>query len=118
MNVAAFDAGLWHFRARLDHPLDGDSLVILADCGYRAAALPHIRIANLNAPERWTPEGPEATRRLAEALALGVGEWPLRVVTRQRETVVSEVTSFERFCGDIWVVQPDGSLVDVKDLVS
>jgi len=89
----------------------------LADCGYRAAALPHIRIANLNAPERWTPEGPDATRRLTAALQSGHGEWPLRIVTSQRETVISEVTSFERFVGTIAVVQEDGSLVELREVL-
>lgn len=117
--IDTFDrAMLWRFRARLHRPIDGDTFVALADCGFRVAAMPHIRIAGLDAVEAWHPGGDDARARLATALTpFGISEWPLRIVSRQRETVVSEVRSFERYVADVFVVRHDGTLVDVCEVL-
>lgn len=121
MNVTEWDhEHLWHFRAMTLRVLDGDTALLLADTGYGGRYEVHLRIAGLNAPEMSTPEGMPARLRLANALPLwaaGSG-WPLRVISLQRETVVSEVRSFERFVGTILVLQADGRLIDVKELVA
>lgn len=118
MTAEAWDrASLWRFRAKPIRVIDGDSLIVLCDCGFYGRHEARIRIADLWAPERNEPGGSEATARLAAALAADAAEWPLRIVSRQRETVVSEVRSFERYVADVYVVQPDGSLKDVRELV-
>lgn len=118
MNALDFDrAQLWRFRARPLSITDGDTLRVECDCGFYGRHEVAIRLAGFSAPETHEAGGDEATRRLMLAVESGVGEWPLRVATLQRETVVREVRSFERFVADVWVVQADGELVDVVELL-
>ena len=119
VSVAEWDrAHLWHYRARLPAIHDGDTIYTLNDTGYRGRHEPHLRIAGLTAPELWTPEGPAARAAMGAALRYAADvPWPLRVVSLQRETVISEVTSFERYVSDVLVALPDGTLRDVKELL-
>lgn len=107
MTADEFDrAHLWRFRARPLRVIDGDTLVVLCDTGFRGRHEAHVRIAGYDAPEIGEPGGQDARRALDAAVFERGGvalDWPLRVVTRQRETVVSEVRSFERFVGDVYV---------------
>lgn len=107
---------LWRYRARPIRVIDGDTIVVEADTGFYGRHEVHIRIADLNAPELNEPGGEEAAIRLRQAID-SPSEWSLRVVTRQRETVVSEVRSFERYVGDVLVVGDAGGWVDVKGLL-
>lgn len=117
MDVTSFDRGsLWRFRGWPQRIIDGDTFVAMIDTGFSGRHEGHIRIADLLAPELHQSGGPEAQALLATALISGPREWSLRIVTRQRETVVSEVRSFERWVADVWVVR-DGRLVDVKELL-
>lgn len=120
MNTSDFDRDLlWRYRALPLKIIDGDTCTLLCDVGYGARYEVHLRIAGLNAPELNEPGGFAARVRLATLLPTwspGTG-WPLRVVSTQRETVVSEVRSFERFVGDLYVCQPDGSLKNLKELL-
>ena len=108
-----FDGNLlWRYRASPTRIIDGDTFVAIIDLGYNVRYEPHIRIAGLDAPELSTPDGPVARQRLMDALyrnAYLVG-WNLRVVSREK-------TTFERWLCDVFVLQDDGSLIDVKDLL-
>lgn len=116
MNALDFDRQLlWRFRAKLVRIVDGDSCVVLCDTGFFGRQEVSLRLADYSAPERYEADGPAATAALAEAIATGVGEWPLRVVTLQRETVVREVQSFARYVGHLWLVNADGTLTDVRE---
>ena len=110
---------LWRFRARWlsDDYFDGDTFTALADTGYDGRHEVRVRLQGFMAPERRDPGGAEATRRLWDALNTGVGEWPLRIVSQQRETVVTEVTSFERYVSNVFVVRDDRMLIDVRELL-
>lgn len=123
MNAQEWDRTyLWHFRARLIRLHDADTIVCLTDNGMYGRHETHVRIAGLQEPELSTQAG----RDLRDLLALALqellpppqAEWQLRVVTRQKETIVSEVTSFERYVGDVYVVAPGGVLVDLKELLA
>jgi len=119
--AAFFDRSfLWHYRARVERVIDGDTFVALVDLGFRAAAMPHIRIHDVYAPELHTPEGPLAMMKLARAFADAElwWDWPLRIISLQRETVVAEVTSFERWVADVFVVQHDGALTNVTEVLN
>lgn len=117
MIAEAFDRSfLWRFRGKPLRIIDGDSLVVECDTGFYGRHEVHIRIADLNAPELNEPGGLEAKTRLERAIGWQSG-WPLRVVTRQRETVVSEVRSFERYVADLFVMAAGGELVNVRTLL-
>lgn len=109
---------LWHYRAswlHLDY-YDGDTFTALVDTGFFARHRVAIRIADLYAPEMTEDGGFDAKRRLGLALISGMGEWPIRIVTRQRVTAVSEVRSFERWVADVWVETAYG-LQEIKGMV-
>lgn len=108
---------LWHYRAKLIEVLDGDTIVCLCDTGFYGRHEVHIRLAGFSAPERRQLGGTAATLQLTEILQTAVGDWPLRIVTLQRETIVSEVRSFERFVANIFVAQSDGMLRSVAELL-
>lgn len=98
--------------------MDGDSCTLLADTGFRGRHLVRVRLLGYSAPERYAPGGPEATAQLRALLSLGAGPWPLRVITHQRETVVAEVTSFERHVASLYVVDAAGEMHDVATLLA
>ncbi|MGE0545337.1 MAG: hypothetical protein AB7R89_34695 [Dehalococcoidia bacterium] len=108
---------LWHCRAQPLHVTDGDTVRLLVDTGFGGRHEVALRLAGYSAPERYEAGGAEATAALARAIATGVGAWPLRVATLQRETVISEVRSFERYVGHLWIAMPDGGLVNVREVV-
>lgn len=118
--VDDFDRGrLWHFRASLVSITDADTLRLLVDTGFSGRHEAIIRLAGINAPESGTREGEAATAWLEDTLSLwSVGHrWPLRVVSLQRETVISEVRSFERFVGNVYLIVHTGQLRDVGELL-
>jgi endonuclease YncB( thermonuclease family) len=107
---------LWRYRAQVLRVIDGDTVVLLADTGFHGRHEVNVRIADLNAPELNEPGGQAARVRLVTALGWLTVGWPLRVVTRQRETVVSEVRSFERYVADLFVME-EGKLVNVREVL-
>lgn len=117
MTLADFDACLWHFRASVLRIIDGDTVVVLADTGFHGRHEVHVRIADLNAPELNEPGGQEARVRLVTALGWLTVGWPLRVATRRKETVMSEVQSFERYVADLYVLNGGGDLVNLRSVL-
>lgn len=105
---------LWRFRARVVRVIDGDTVVILADTGFYGRHEVTLRLADVWAPELGSPEGELARNRLTDLLTVNPTGWNLRVVTRQKATVIAEQQSFARYVGDLFVVQPEtGRLIDV-----
>ena len=120
MRGADFDRGsLWHYRATAVRVIDGDTFVAFVDTGFYGRHEARIRIAGLDTPERGEAGADEATQRLRGVVGGPPPhrDWPLRIVTLQRETSVTEVRSFERYVADVYVVGPDGELRDVKEML-
>lgn len=118
MNAAEFDRQrLWHYRAKPWRVVDGDTFVALIDHGHRNAGLIPIRLAGYSADERWQADGPRATAALRSALAPywndDPTDWTLRIVTLQRETVVSEVQSYERWVSEVYLANGGDDLEEI-----
>src|SRR5689334_627370 len=96
--VAAFDrTRLWHYRARLSYIHDADTLTPVVDTGFSGRHEPHIRLADLFAPELTTAEGRKAAGALRAAMpAPSLSGWDVRVVTRQLPRETAEDMSFAR----------------------
>lgn len=107
---------LWHYRAEVDSIHDGDTFTALVDTGFDGRHIVRVRVADLYAPELTDPLGELARDKLWDALA-SPAVWPVRLVSRQRERAPGEIRSFERWVCDVFVVQADGGLVDVKNLL-
>jgi endonuclease YncB( thermonuclease family) len=112
---------LWRYRAKPIRAIDGDTFVAMVDNGFYSRQEVHIRIADINTPERGQPGFGEALLRLNEALGFmrfvpSTG-WDLRIITRQKETIVTEQRTFERYVADVFVASPEGMLINIVDLI-
>jgi micrococcal nuclease len=92
---------LWVFRARAVNVVDGDTIDVVIDAGFRATRVERLRLLGLNTPERKTPTraAGDAARAFAMAwldLAASDGdEWPLVVQTEKSD-------AFGRYLATIW----------------
>ena len=112
---------LWCFRAQLLSVTDGDTCIVLADTGFRGRHEVKIRLEDVWAPELKLPGGDLAKSRLEHILMSGdsTTPWPLRVITTQRETVVSEVMSFERYVAHLAIIEPGTYILkDVAEMMA
>ena len=123
MTPEEFDRGfLWRYRAKLLRVVDGDTMIVLADTGFMGRHEVRIRLHDVWAPELKAEGGEAAKQRLTKVLLDAMRpendgprpEWYLRIVSLQKERVVAETTSFERFVADVFVVQ-ENRLVNVAD---
>lgn len=111
---------LWRYRAKWlpDGYADGDTFTVLVDSGHWGRREVRIRLLNYSMPELNEEGGVDAMVRLMNTLRQGVGLWPLRVVTHQKETVVAETTSFERYVATVYIVDINRTMRDVVSLLS
>lgn len=118
--VATFDENLlWHYRAKWlrDEYMDGDTITVLTDNGHGSRYEPRIRLIGYSAEERYTPAGKIATAALRAVLEQAVGKWNLRIISQQRQTVIVEGKTFDRYPSHTFIVTADGDLFDVVRLL-
>ncbi len=120
MNTVDWDrCFLWHYRATLIRVIDGDTFVALVDTGFSGRFEAHIRIADLDTPEMTEPGWADATAALEHALRHGTsfarGLWPLRIITRQKETIIAEERTFTRFVADVYI--GESFLINIRELL-
>lgn len=120
MNAREWDrAHLYQYRARLLRVIDGDTALLLVDCGFYGRHETRVRLFGIRAPELHAAGGLEAKQRLERALSQATtGEWPLRLISTQRERIVAEQTTFERYVGWIWIETPDGALHSIEAVLT
>lgn len=115
---------LWRYRAKRLRVVDGDTIVMLADVGFDTRCQVHVRLFGVEEPELGTPEGWHAKDRLerschAVELSSPDVDWPYRIQTIQRSTIVAETKTFTRYVGNVWAVvhgDPMGRLVLVQEI--
>jgi endonuclease YncB( thermonuclease family) len=129
-NASHFDRSfLWHYRASPVRVIDGDTIVVLADTGFDGRHEVRVRIQGLWAPEMLgfhvipvglrmlDPGAQEAKDALSAALSrIDMEPWPIKIVTLQRKTIVSEVRSMERWVGDVYI-STNGILENIIDVI-
>lgn len=97
----------WVFRARLTAVIDGDTLDLIVDAGFRATRAERVRLLGVNTPER---KGP--TRAAGDAAAAFVADWlhapyalpadwPLLIQTSKSDV-------FGRYLATVWRIH-DGA---------
>lgn len=59
----------WTYRATLVRVVDGDTIVVTVDLGFRASITTPVRLAGVNCPEHGTTAGDAATRYTTRWLA-------------------------------------------------
>lgn len=117
----AMPAHRWVWRAKPLGAIDGDTLDVLIDQGWRATRVERIRLLHVNTPERNGPD--KVAARAATTFVLSWTElaiesetqlvprpkWPLLIETEKAD-------SFGRYLGTIWRVS-DGRCLN-SDLIA
>ncbi len=122
VNVRDFDRSLYCYRARYVRTIDGDTVLLMLSTGMDMYYEMRVRLAGFSAPERNTPEGKIAMRRMQDIFAsdrytgamLETRFWPLRVVT-EKAPGGNEVTSFERYVGTVYLVDEEGDMTNLVE---
>jgi len=90
---------LWNYRCRPTRVVDGDTIYVQIDVGFRLTTAQSVRLLGVDTPEinRGTTEQRAAGVAAREATTLwladhAVGDWPLRIAT-------SKADSFGRWLG-------------------
>lgn len=89
------------YRAEYVRAVDGDTVDLNVDLGFRVRKLIRVRILGLDTPELREPNGPEA-RLYAGALLSHGEDFPLRVVTYKDKT-----DKYGRWLADITLADGD-----------
>jgi micrococcal nuclease len=95
------DSGLWYYRADLYRVIDGDTIEVGIDLGFRCSYRTSLRILGIDAPERrkatmveWHAAREYVQDWMRSASALDI-EWPLRIYSQKPD-------SFGRWLGDVY----------------
>lgn len=109
-----FDNALYHYRARVERIIDGDTAVMTIDLGCRVQSVRSIRFLGYDAPELFS--GPPATREAgANAQVALAGLIPVGSTVYLHTQL--DHTSFERLLAKVYTQEADGSLRDVADIM-
>lgn len=82
---------MWTYRARAFEAVDGDTVRVDVDLGFRLTLRQTVRLAGINAAELTAPGGPSARSWLAgwlvdaHTVARANTDWPLIVTTRKHD---------------------------------
>jgi micrococcal nuclease len=96
---------LHHYRATLERIIDGDTIDVMLDLGFKVFTLQRLRLLAIDAPERGQPGHLEATHELAELLNPTGRQQPLILHTIKRD-------GFGRWLATVWVEGSDTSIND------
>ena len=96
---------MWVYQARLVKVVDGDTVDMLIDQGFRVQITQRVRLLGVDAPERDTPEGKAAKAWVTEWFTvtgaaralLGQGLWPYEVTTHKPAR-----DKYDRWVAEIW----------------
>lgn len=105
------------YRARCTRVVDGDTVDLIVDMGFRVTGHFRFRLFGIDTPELNAPDEKERARAVAakarvEALVKGFeGEsWPVRVRTYKAD-------SFGRWVADIYRQDPNSSWVSISGIL-
>jgi endonuclease YncB( thermonuclease family) len=86
------------YRATLRRLIDADTLVLTVDLGFRVSAAITVRVADIDAPERYSEEGKRASKFVLELLKPADGELRELLVQSYHDQM-----TFARWVVDLWV---------------
>lgn len=76
----------FQYRARPQRVIDGDTVDLTIDLGFRIHHNIRVRLAGINAPETRGPnkeDGNQATDHLRTLIHKGIGDWPILIETEK-----------------------------------
>jgi len=83
---------MYEYNAIVVRVVDGDTVDLIVDLGFRMTTIQRFRLLGIDTPERGKPGFTEATNRMKELLAPGYGK-----------IVTTKADSFGRWLVTIWV---------------
>jgi micrococcal nuclease len=106
---------LWVYRARIARAVDGDTIDVVIDAGFRSTRTERLRLSGVNCPEvhgATKAAGDAATAFTQAWLRVGIGldAWPLIVRTEKSDV-------FGRYLARVWRVS-DGAELNADLLAS
>lgn len=101
--------GDYQYPAKITRVIDGDTYDVEVDLGFRIVARLPLRLAHVDAPERFTPEGKAVMRHISEVL----GMLPAPVVVH----TFKPVDKYGRYLADVYLPREDGWLSLAQDLM-
>lgn len=107
--IEAVADSLWTYRARLEGIVDGDTLDVLVDCGFRNFRSERLRLLGVN-----TPEMKGATRYEGLAAKVYVNAWMAEARVDEWSLVIQTEKSdaFGRFLARVWRITDGRCLND------
>lgn len=101
----------FQYRARVQKVVDGDTVDLSIDLGFKIFHDIRVRLAGIDAPEVRGPEreeGKAATEHLRGLVHRGVGDWPILIETKK-------TGKYGRWLGILYYYDVDNSeLVDIN----
>lgn len=93
---------MYQYSAAVDRVVDGDTLDLIVDLGFKVKLQERFRLASIDAPESYGTRASEAGRASCLFLAGILPEGsPVRIRTQK-------TGKFNRWVAEVWVVNPDG----------
>lgn len=105
----------WLYKAKVERVIDGDTLDVDVDLGFGIRFKTRIRLAGINAPEKWTLEGEEAKNEVEEILEENDYEVYLR--TFKGSDYVDERGKYGRWLALVLVPEGDGYIILNEELL-
>jgi micrococcal nuclease len=99
---------LWHYRARIERVIDGDTVLCTLDVGFHTYQQERVRLLGVNTPE--VVGAQKAAGLTAKALVVAWvaqfdGPWPFLIRTEKTD-------SFGRYLAEVWSLATGASLTD------
>lgn len=88
--------GLYEYQAVCTNVVDGDTIDVIFDLGFRLTKVDRVRIYGINTPERGQPGAAEATA-FTRQFCQPAREWPLRIHTAKPRD------KYGRWLADVWL---------------
>lgn len=89
----------WVRKGKVVRVVDADTIDVLFDLGFAAFIVQRIRLARIDAPERFTLEGREATEFVKEQFAMV----PDVLVQTAKNPQRQEMDRGRRYIGEVWL---------------
>jgi micrococcal nuclease len=95
---------MYVYSGEIQRVVDGDTIDVAIDLGFKVVLHERFRLANIDAPETYGPKASEAGRAaafyLANLLPLGT---PIKLKSQK-------TGKFNRWIAEVWVLNPDGEV--------
>ena len=101
---------MYEYNARLIKVVDGDTIDVCLDMGLRIFREERLRLADINAPERYRPGGHEATQHLLKLL---IGSDPERMKNPTIRVKTGKTGKYGRWIAWVYVGDQTKSVNDM-----